>query len=213
MKKLDLVNKTFGRLKVIKFSHTVKTKNNTRNYYFCICSCGKECFKCGSYMKTGHTQSCGCQVKENFNHFIHGHSPYRNESTFYKIWGRMVRRCHSKNSKDYLRYGKRGIHVCKEWRNFTNFLKDMHASFLEHQKIIKGKEISTIDRIDNSKGYFRENCRWATIAEQSRNRTSNINVVYKGQKMCLKDFAKAINIHYGKVYKLHRSGKLLSLFQ
>src|SRR5713101_5590344 len=68
----------------------------------------------------------------------------------YRTWQSMIQRCTDPNSKSFSRYGGRGITICLEWRHsFMRFLCDM------------GSRPSTrysIDRIDNSKGYFPENC-------------------------------------------------------
>jgi hypothetical protein len=38
----------------------------------------------------------------------------------------------------------------------------------------------SIDRIDNDKGYFKDNCRWATLSEQNANRRTYGEIKYKG---------------------------------
>lgn len=79
----------------------------------------------------------------------------------YTIWKLMKARCTGKYSTSYARYGARGITVCKEWADsFDAFVSDMGNSPYGMQ----------IDRIDNEKGYCKENCRWVTPAENSRNR-------------------------------------------
>lgn len=104
----------------------------------------------------------------------HGHTKNRKNTLAYNSWLHMKRRCRDVNDNEYKRYGKKGITVCKEWQSFTNFYRDMGER----------KDVSiTLDRIDNNKGYFKENCRWATKAEQSRNKSNNI--FYKGE--CAKD--------------------------
>lgn len=79
----------------------------------------------------------------------------------YRSWADMHARCRVKN-KDFLRYGARGITVCPEWNSFVVFFEDMGER--PHGK--------TLERINNDMGYYPENCRWATQAEQSRNKSS-----------------------------------------
>ena len=75
----------------------------------------------------------------------------------------MIYRCHDKNFHNYLRYGGRGIIVCDEWRNNKRAFYDwsMQNGYQNHL---------SIDRIDNDLGYNPENCRWATMLEQCRNK-------------------------------------------
>ena len=55
-----------------------------------------------------------------------------------------------------------GINVCYRWQeSFWNFYEDMGA------KPTTGRY--TVDRIDTTKGYSPENCRWATASEQRLN--------------------------------------------
>lgn len=58
-------------------------------------------------------------------------------------------------------YSLRGITVCPEWQTFEGFWNDMQDGYADNL---------SIDRIDNDKGYFVENCRWATSHEQRMNR-------------------------------------------
>jgi hypothetical protein len=71
----------------------------------------------------------------------------------------MLQRCTNKNNPDYHHYGGRGITVCAKWIFFVNFFKDMG----DHPRGL------SIKRIDNDKGYYKENCKWATQTEQTRN--------------------------------------------
>lgn len=82
----------------------------------------------------------------------------------HRVWCHIKGRCLNENDKSYIHYGGRGIGICEEWRNsFDSFLRDMgERPSHKHQ----------IDRIDNSKGYSKENCRWVTSRVNNRNRRS-----------------------------------------
>ncbi len=82
-------------------------------------------------------------------------------SKVYRTWIAMLSRCRDENNANYVNYGARGITVCERWYKFGDFYEDMgDLPFYEAQ----------LDRIDNEKGYFKENCRWVTAKENSRNK-------------------------------------------
>lgn len=73
----------------------------------------------------------------------------------------MIERCTNPNHEHWNDYGGRGIRVCERWQRFENFLADMGLK--PHPKL-------TLERVDNELGYYKENCKWATQAEQNANR-------------------------------------------
>ena len=73
----------------------------------------------------------------------------------------MKGRCFVKSNASYKKYGAVGITCCDRWaESFANFWDDMGPPPDGH----------SLDRIDNAKGYFKENCRWADTTLQARNR-------------------------------------------
>ena len=84
------------------------------------------------------------------------HGMYK--SRLYKIWEGMKTRCGNPKTPKYSDYGAIGIFVCSEWLEFGEFM---------HWALRNGySEELSIDRIDNEKGYYPDNCRWATSTTQ-----------------------------------------------
>lgn len=100
---------------------------------------------------------------------------------FHNTWRSMTTRCRGTAGSDSKRkYRDKGITVCERWLNFKNFYEDMFPSYVEGL---------TIDRIDNSKGYFLGNCRWATPVQQSNNRTNNTRIEYNAKILTLREWS------------------------
>lgn len=81
----------------------------------------------------------------------------------YNSWCLMKNRCYCKTATSYPYYGGRGIKVCSEWLGvygYENFVKDMGER----------PQGTTLDRVDPTKDYCKENCRWADIYTQTANR-------------------------------------------
>jgi hypothetical protein len=95
----------------------------------------------------------------------------------------MVDRCTNLKHKDYFNYGGRGIEICERWKKFENFLEDMGER--------PSREFS-IDRINNNKGYFPGNCRWATMKEQCNNRRNNKTITFNGETKTLAQWSEEI---------------------
>ena len=124
------------------------------------------------------------------------HTPLHNK------WMSMKERCNNPNCKSYKRYGAKGIKVCSEW-------EDSFQSFYDWSMASGYKEGLTIDRIDNSKGYSPDNCRWATSAEQNRNYSRNHLVTYNGKTQCIADWAKETGINRATILFRLQAGKPL----
>lgn len=122
------------------------------------------------------------------------HSQYRHgmsKGRPYAIWNGMLARCHNKKSSNYKKYGAAGIRVCPEWKkDFLNFWNDMKDTYFEG---------ASIDRIDNSLGYSKDNCRWATAVEQARNKRTVKLYTYNGKTMLAEEWDKELGLKKGTV--------------
>lgn len=209
---LDLTNKKFGRLSVIKRFGKDKYNNII---WECRCQCNNIVHAITRNLKNGNTKSCGCLQKEKLKltHIMntkHGHYKNGKESKIHRTWEAMLNRCNNPNNKDYKNYRGRGITVCYRWSNkkngFKNFLEDMGEPPSKYH---------SIDRINNNDGYYKENCRWATNKEQQRNTRKNYLMTLNGKTQCLAAWAEEYNINYNllwqRVYKQKWSvGKALT---
>lgn len=92
------------------------------------------------------------------------------KSRIYHCWSNMHSRTKNPKDKEYVRYGGRGIKVCKKWEKFDGFFEDMQNGY---------KDTLTLDRIDTNGDYSKDNCRWATSQEQGSNKRNNVK--FKGE--------------------------------
>jgi hypothetical protein len=77
----------------------------------------------------------------------------------------MCSRCNNLNHPRYADWGGRGITVSERWQGwfgFDNFLADMGSR----------PPGTTLERLDNDGNYGPDNCCWATVAQQNRNKRS-----------------------------------------
>ena len=182
---IDIAGQRFGRLIALK---RVGTSNKGGNAIW-LCLCSYEGYKTvqANDLKNGHTQSCGCLLKEvtKRRSTTHGHSSGRKVSPTYLSWRGMKNRCLNSNEPAYKNYGARGITVCERWKQFANFLEDMGKVPQGHQ----------IDRIDNNGNYCKSNCRWTTSEKNNRNRRDNRLITHKGRTLCLSEWAEICNVN------------------
>lgn len=178
----DLTGCTFGRLIVLSRSDIPKKGGIVS--WKCKCICGKIKDVITGNLTSGNQVSCGCFNRERAkdSHTTHGLSRTR----MYRIWAGMISRCYNPNVDHYSDYGGRGISVSDEWRNdfmiFYNDMKDTYNDTLQ------------IDRIDVNGNYCKENCKWSTYKEQSRNRRNSVYLTVDGDRKLLVEWAEDKNL-------------------
>ena len=108
----------------------------------------------------------------------------------------MRSRCDHPCSGNYSRYGAVGVTYTSDWKSYDKFLEDMGER----------PEGMTIDRIDHTKGYSKENCRWATPAQQQANRKNCMNLTHNGITKTAAEWAKSLGLAKGAVWNRIKAG-------
>jgi hypothetical protein len=163
------------------------------------CQCGNETLAFRDNVNSGHTKSCGClRVKvTKARATTHGHKANGKRTKAYATWVNMKTRCNNVNRPEAKNYINRGIVYCPEWEIFENFLADMGEP--------SSPDLS-IDRIDNNKGYSKENCRWVTSAVQNLNKRNCTAYTYQGKTQTISEWGRELGINYVTLIKRLQRG-------
>ena len=188
-KRVDVIGHKYGRLKAVK---ECEENRNGLIYVLCICDCGNEKIVQKGNLRGGNVKSCGCLLKETASKTSR---KYKNKMSrsYRNVYYHMKDRCYNPKSDRYYRYGGRGIKVCDRWlESFDNFYDDMGG------RPFKGAQL---DRTDNDKGYYPENCRWVTAFENSMNRNVSYNEDRNVYKRANGYYAQVPRSKDKKIYK------------
>lgn len=170
MKELNVGN-VIGNLEILSIT------GKRMGMFNCRCKCGKERTLAKSRLINKHDTCCGDKKCKTF--IKHGITNNR----FYRKWDGINGRCYRTANDSYSRYGGSGI-KSSWYKNFQKFYDEMHDSYQEH--VAKyGVDNTWIERINSKKDYCKENCKWATIKEQSINKSSTVFIEYRGESLPL----------------------------
>lgn len=145
------------------------TASRTYRYVILLCSCGKEITTPAALGKQTH----GCKSCGNTKH---GKAKRGQIGRLYSIYHLIRQRILDASNRDYPNYGGRGLSMSDEWGTYEAF---------ESWALSNGYDKNlSIDRIDNNRGYFPDNCRWTTNSVQAQNKrkmqTRKTTSQYKG---------------------------------
>lgn len=195
LKPQDRVGMIFNGRKIVNIVNI-----NDRNKYVCECEiCGSIKYFEYQNLKKEQKNHCGClgsvRTGENNHFYVHGDS----KSDEFKTWIEVRRRITDPNHKSYVHYrNKLKLDIDPRWlESYELFLQDMGRKPAKH---------FTLERIDTYKGYWRDNCKWATKKEQAQNKTTTFWCVYKGEKISLSSLCERLELKYITVYMRIKRG-------
>lgn len=187
--RIDCLNKRYGQAQVIEYVGMNKTHNCL---WLCKCDCGNTFVTTATHLRSGHTKSCGCLRDEKTAIRFTKHD--LSNSRLSSIWRNMKGRCTNLKTKEYHRYGGRGIKVCSQWN-------DDFKSFYDWAMRNGYSDNLSLDRIDNDKDYAPDNCRWADRKMQCRNKSNNRHFLLNGQQKTLVEWCEIYGMKYSTVYR------------
>jgi hypothetical protein len=175
----------------------IKPAGNVRGHPMVLAEC-----LCGTIkavrlkkIQSGESKSCGCLRKELGTK--HGFTAEKQRPPEFDVWNMMIQRCTNQNVKNYRDYGGRGISFDPRWRSFVCFINDIGFRPSKHH---------SLERVDNSKGYCKENCKWETRNAQSRNKRNNRIITAKGVSKCLQDWANDLGVRHTTIIARIKNG-------
>lgn len=183
--------------------------NHSRNLIWrCQCECGNFHDVVNTDLTRGRSTRCKeCSGKKSDTKF--GNANIMNKLRI--LHGHIIEKCVIRKREFNEKYYK-NITVDENWLSFENFKNDVLQGYTEHIEKY-GLKNTSLDRIDNTKGYSKENCRWATLTEQVENRrnqrefkitySNGMSIISKNQRR----FARENNIPIANIHYAIKNGQ------
>jgi hypothetical protein len=172
----DLTGQRFGRLTVIGQANVLSRSV----IWKVLCDCGTKKLVSQGNLLNGRTNSCGCLNIEKIIERNTKHGKF--DTPEYQVWRDMRARCRDKSNWAYKKYGARGITVCNRWDDFQAFFDDMGEKPFQKAVLL---------RIDTSKGYCPENCKWGKMHSLVRH---GKEYTYAGMTMTITEWAEYLEL-------------------
>ena len=115
-----------------------------------------------------------------------------------KIFYSMIDRCYNENNKSYRWYGQKGITVCTEWLS--------NPKSFEEWAVANGyNDNLTIDRKKENKDYCPENCRWITMNDNSKYKSTTRLIEVDEETHTGREWASILDIGTNVINNMLRS--------
>jgi len=177
---LNLTGQTFGLLTVVRRIDGRPVR------WECRCRCGGVSTPSTQNLTKGNSRSCGCRKRNVLGESTRKHGLHTHR--LYPTWKGLIQRCCNSNHPSYPNYGGRGVVVSDAWRaDFSAFVRDMGDR----------PPGTTLERIDNEGPYSKDNCIWATRAQQARNTRRTRVITVDGEARCFSDWAHSLGVSLG----------------
>lgn len=195
---IDLTGKRFGRLSVTRRDGS-KTypSGKTSTAWLCVCDCGNSHRTTKGALMSGSSKSCGCFQREDLSARRRARALGLSNTKVYHAWVGMISRTSDIRDIGWRNYGGRGITVCEKWKSFLEFYNDMGEPPTSRH---------SLGRKDNEKGYFKDNCRWETQKEQTRNTRRNVILTVNGESKCAQDWSAVSGVKAGLIRARVKAG-------
>ena len=144
--------------------------------------CGREFIRGSNLVKAPSKITYNCFHKRFNGKDVNYDNRWKNQrikAIYYKI----ITRCYNEDNKDYRFYGAKGISVYQDWLD--------NPIHFEEWALANGYEDNlTIDRKNETKDYSPDNCRWITMEENARWKSTTNRIDVDGEIKSGQQWAK-----------------------